>query len=178
MTYRRLFCSVLPLALALVVGSCARDEDITGVPADAQVEPDAHLLGGLLQRTGLLSCTPLPPDADTVTIGWAGGEVQVGPHVLDVPRGAVTAPVTITAEILPGEVNAVRFTPQGLTFARPARLTMSYANCSLLGRLVPKRIAYVDDDLTILEYLLSLDLLRLRRVTARLDHFSSYALAW
>jgi len=178
MTFRRSLFLGLPLVLVLAVGSCTRDDSITGVPADTQVGPDASLVGSLLGPTGLLACSPLPSDADTVTIGAAGGRVEVGPHVLVVPAGALTEPVTVTGEIVPGRVNAVHFTPQGLAFRESARLTMSYANCNLLGRLLPKRIAYVDDDLNILEYLLSLDLLRLRRVTARLDHFSSYAVAW
>jgi len=177
MTLRRLLYIGFPLLLVVAAASCTRD-GITGVAADTQVAPDASLLGSWLGRTGLLTCTPLPPAADTVTIGADGGRVVVGPHVLHVPAGALAAPVTITGEIVPGPVNAVRFTPHGLAFQESAWLTMSYANCNLLGRLVPKRIAYVDDDLQILEYLLSLDLLRLRRVAARLDHFSSYALAW
>ena len=71
-----------------------------------------------------------------------------------------------------------RKTPHGLQFAQSARLTMSYANCRLLNRLVPKRIAYVDDGLDILEYVLSQDLFSLKRVRGQIDHFSSYAVAW
>jgi hypothetical protein len=55
---------------------------------------------------------------------------------------------------------------------------MSYANCNLLGILLPKRIAYTTDQYRILEYLLSLDNLGARQVTGRLKHFSQYAVAW
>jgi hypothetical protein len=75
-------------------------------------------------------------------------------------------------------VNFVRFKPEGLQFERSAALTMSYANCNLLGKLLPKRIAYTTDKLVILEYLLSLDLLNLKTVTGQLNHFSGYAVAW
>ena len=75
-------------------------------------------------------------------------------------------------------VNAVHFQPAGLQFRAPAALTMSYANCSLLGKLLPKRIAYTTDNLSILSYLLSLDNLFSKYVTGKLNHFSSYVIAW
>jgi len=87
--------------------------------------------------------------------------------------------VTITGSLVTGRgVNAVRFQPEGLRFQRSAYLTMSYANCNLLGRLLPKRVAYVGDGLDILWYLLSIDNLFSKRVTGRVDHFSNYAVAW
>jgi hypothetical protein len=55
---------------------------------------------------------------------------------------------------------------------------MSYANCSLLGRLLPKRIAYTTDQLQILYYLLSLDNLLGKNVTGTVNHFSAYVIAW
>ena len=55
---------------------------------------------------------------------------------------------------------------------------MSYANCNLLGSLLPKRIAYTNNLLEILEYLISLDNIFLKKVTGKLDHFSGYAIAW
>jgi hypothetical protein len=176
MTLRRFLFIGLPLALAVAIGSCQNDP--TGVAPDAQITPDANLVGSLLAPTGLLTCRPLPAATATETIGPAGGTLHVGPHVLTVPRGALDHPVTITGKIVPGNINGVRFSPSGLHFERSARLRMSYANCSLLGRVLPKHIAYVDDDFNILEYLLSFDLLQLRLVTGRVDHFSSYVIAW
>jgi hypothetical protein len=55
---------------------------------------------------------------------------------------------------------------------------MSYANCNLLGLLLPKRIAYTTERYRILEYLLSIDNLLSKQVTGRLKHFSQYAVAW
>ncbi len=55
---------------------------------------------------------------------------------------------------------------------------MSYANCNLLGKILPKEIAYTDDNLNILSYLISLDNLFSKKVTGKLDHFSRYAVAW
>jgi len=103
----------------------------------------------------------------------------VGPHTLTVPAGALVSPVAITGKLVTGGgVNAVHFEPQGLRFQRSAYLTMSYANCNLLGLLLPKRIAYVSDGLNILTYLLSIDNLLSSKVTGRVNHFSNYAVAW
>ena len=141
--------------------------------------PDASLIGGLLQGTGLLRCSDLPYASATKTIGSEGGSISVGPHVFIVPPGALAAPTTITMTLPTGlGVNAVRFQPEGLKFARPASLTMSYSNCNLLGKLLPKRIAYTDDNLNILSYLLSLDNLFAKRVTGQVNHFSDYVVAW
>jgi hypothetical protein len=55
---------------------------------------------------------------------------------------------------------------------------MSYANCNLLGLLLPKQVAYVGDNLSILSYLLSFDNLFASQVTGKVNHFSIYAVAW
>jgi len=54
----------------------------------------------------------------------------------------------------------------------------SYANCSLVGNLLPKRIAYTTDDLQILYYLLSLGNPLSQTVTGQVNHFSAYVIAW
>jgi hypothetical protein len=141
--------------------------------------PSENLVGSLLHATGLLSCSNLPYDSTTKTIGIAGGSLSVGPHTLLIPSGALSGTVTITMVLPTGlGVNAVKFKPAGLQFRKPAALTMSYANCSLLGKLLPKRIAYTTDNLQILEYLLSLDILFSKYVTGQVSHFSSYVIAW
>lgn len=176
MTTTRLLRPVLALATCLLVVTCA---DPPSGPLDAgRGGPTAGLLGSLAQPTGLLQCSPLPYDSVTQAIGPEGGVVRVGPHKLSVPPDALVDVVTITA-VAPSEtVNRVAFQPEGLVFERPAHLTMSYANCDLLGVLLPKQIAYVTEGLDILEYLLSVDHPASRTVTGRLDHFSSYAVAW
>jgi hypothetical protein len=167
---------VLALAASLLVASCA---DPPLAPLEAEPGgPTAGLLGSLAQPIGLLQCSPLPYDSVTQAIGPEGGVVRVGRHKLSVPPGAVADVVTITAVAPSGTVNRVAFQPEGLVFERFAHLTMSYANCDLLGVLLPRQIAYVTDRLDILEYLPSVDHLLSQSVTGRLDHFSSYAVAW
>ena len=149
--------SVLVLAGALSLASCSSLEEPTA-PGDEA--PSALLAGdGLLGTSigsGLLACNPLPYAANSATIGPAGGSLTVGPHTLTVPAGALTTPVLISAEAPVGTVNSVRFGPEGLQFAagKPATLTLSYANCPLLGSLLPKRIAYTTDLLSILSYVI------------------------
>jgi hypothetical protein len=128
--------------------------------------------------TGLVRCTPLAPESVSQTIGPLGSALSVGPHRLFIPPGALDAPVQITATAPADTVNRIRFEPQGLTFQRPVLLTMSYANCEALARLLPKRIAYTSEALEIVEVLPTVDVLATRTVSGRLEHFSDYAIAW
>jgi hypothetical protein len=167
----RLIVVALGLSLAL---ACA---DHT--PTAAPQAPQADLVGSLLGSTGLLKCSDLPFARSTATIGPNGGSISAGPHTLYVPPGALSGPVTITMTAPTGQgVNAVKFDPEGLRFAIPATLSMDYANCSLLGQLAPKRIAYTSNDLQIKYFLPSLDNILAKRVTGRVYHFSDYVVGW
>jgi hypothetical protein len=171
--------SVARLARAAVVMTAAALLSCGEPPLGPVPPPQADLIGSLLQATGLLQCSSLPYASATQTIGSAGGTIRVGPHTLTVPAGALSSPVAITGALVTGRgVNAVQFQPEGLRFQRSASLTMSYANCNLIGLLLPKRIAYVSDGLGILSYLVSIDNLFAKQVTGRVDHFSNYAVAW
>src|SRR5438094_3076176 len=174
MKARRLL--IAPVLLLVVALACT-DRTPTSVPAAPA--PDASLIGGLLGAAGLLKCSSLPYASQTRTIGPLGGTISAGPHTLVIPPGALTSPTAITMTAPTGlGVNAVEFQPEGLRFVTPAALTMSYANCSLLGKILPKRIAYTDNNLNILSYLLSLDNLLSKRVTGKVNHFSAYVVAW
>jgi hypothetical protein len=179
--------AIRPLVVAIFAGALAlaaacSDRTLTN-PTPA---PSADLIGStldattsLLQTTGLLKCSQLPADTETATIGASGGTLTIGPHTLRIPAGALTSPVTITGSIVQGgKVNGVHFEPEGLQFQQTAYLTMSYANCNLLGSLAPKRIAYTTDALQVLEYLLSVDNLFSRKVTGQVHHFSDYVVSW
>ncbi|HET8625388.1 MAG TPA: hypothetical protein VFM14_17645, partial [Gemmatimonadales bacterium] len=141
---RRLFTSFVLAFGLLGLWSCS---STTG-PTEPEPSDPSFLLGnngGLLGTgvgSGLLTCTPLPEARTEQTVGPAGGTILVGPHRLVIPAAALTSPVLITAEAPSDSVNSVRLLPHGLTFApgKPAKLTLSYANCSLLGQLLPKRI--------------------------------------
>lgn len=174
----RLFASALLVSAAAAFSLSCGDSTPTGL---GDLKPQADLLGTLsktVEDTGLLKCSPLPEATATATVGPPGGVIEVGPHKLSIPPGALTEWVTITAVAPSDKVNRVHFEPEGLEFPKPAALTMSYKNCNLLGSLAPKRIAYVSDALVILEYLLSVDDIFAKKVTGKLHHFSDYAIAW
>jgi len=161
---------------ALLVVSCA--EPTSPAPRPQPGLLDGGLLGDLRQLTGLLQCTPLPYDSVTQTIGPEGGTISVGPHTFTVPAGALDTAVTITAVTPSDTVNRIQFQPEGLVFNGYTTLRMSYANCSILSVLQPKRIAYVGADLGILDYVPSLDNVFTQTVRGKVIHFSEYALAW
>jgi len=166
--------AALLAGIALAVVSCAEPTS----PAPQAGLFDGDLFGDLTRRTGLLQCTPLPYDSVTQTLGPEGGVMHVGPHTFTVPAGALDTAVTITAVTPSDTINRIQFQPEGLVFNGYTTLRMSYANCDLLGSLLPKRIAYVSTDLTILEYLQSLDNVFTQTVRGKVQHFSEYALAW
>jgi hypothetical protein len=179
MKRRRIAIAALLLGAVSVVISCSETSPVGPASQGATAKHD--LLGGLtqpLKTLGLLKCNPMPEYRVTQVIGPSGGAMQIGPHTFSVPAGALSSNVTITADAPHDNVNRVVFSPEGLTFATPATLTMSYANCNLLGSLLPKHIAYVDDNLNILYYLLGSDNLLTQQVSGQVSHFSDYATAW
>jgi hypothetical protein len=141
---------------------------LTGVTATVQVPPNLNLL----------ACTPLAADSMTATVGPAGGTLQAGPHTLVIPPDALDRTVTITMVAPSDTVNRVQFQPAGLQFQQPASLTLSYANCNVLGIALPRQIVYTTDSLVILEVEKSADDALSATVTSPLKHFSDYAVAW
>jgi hypothetical protein len=137
--------------------------------------PSQSLVGSLTSTVNalLLQCNPLPYSRTSATIGSAGGVLTVGPHVLMIPRDALSQRVTITAEVVSGNVNSVRFSPEGLTFRKNVSLVMSYRNCYGLGMLLPKKVAYTNELLSILELIQSVDVAGEMKVTGQLKHFSA-----
>jgi hypothetical protein len=133
-------------------------------------------VGTVLTVTDLLVCSSQPYDIEKKIIGPDGGTINVGTHTLVIPRGALKKKTTITAEQMPGRTNSIRFSPEGLQFQQPAALTMNYKNCLVV--LVKKSIVYTDEKLKVLEVLRSLDIFGKKTVTAPIDHFSRYAIAY
>lgn len=161
-----------------VLGACTDTptrpaQPTAGAPVGQRVLRD---VGGLVPT--LLACAPATYDSVSRAIGPAGGTLTVGPHTFEVPAGALDSTVTITAVVAPDQFVHVRFAPQGLTFAVPANLTLSYANCPLAGLLGLPAVAYVDDSLSILELEPSLPDLLHSTVTGHIRHFSGYAVAY
>lgn len=176
---------LLVVALLAMGGvNCSSDAPTAASPAIAGPQsllaPVLDGAGSLPILKGLLKCDPMPYASARKLIGPRGGTLQIGPHTLVVPAGALSAPTWIRGQAPTDSVNSVRFFPEGLTFnpKNPARLTLDYSNCSLLRNLLPKRIVYTTERLRVLELLASIDDLLRRKVSANLEHFSRYAVAW
>lgn len=164
-----------------LLGDLLGDEELLG--SDDLLAGDGLLsdvvngaVGTVLGVTDLLVCKSQPYAVARKTIGPEGGKIDVGSHTLVIPRGALGQKTTITAEQITGRTNSLRFSPEGLRFEKPAALTMSYKNCLVV--LLPKHIVYTDEKLNILEVLRSLDLFQKKTVSAPIDHFSRYAVAF
>jgi hypothetical protein len=149
---------------------------VVGGTVGGVVDLAGGAIGGLLEITGLLSCQEQKYDVTYATIGSKGGTIKIGKHSLMIPKGALRKDVRIKAEQMRGPTNSVRFSPEGLEFQRPATLTINYRNCEDVG--TPKAIVYTTEEFKILEVLRSLDLLKAETVTAPIDHFSRYAVAF
>ena len=164
-----------PALFLAVVSSCSTPDRMSGPEESAA---GANPLLGTGIGAALVACPAQPEARAEQEIGPAGGTLQVGPHTLAIPPGALETPVLISGVAPSDSVVSVRLAPEGLRFARPARLTLSYAQCPLLPRLLPKRIAYTTDLLEVVRLLVSVDDLLHQRVSTGLDHFSRYAVAW
>ena len=172
------------LAVALTAGVSCTPGDTLG-PSESSTstrmtadDQQSLLLGGVLdglKDLRLLSCSEQPYAVVTKVVGPAGGTIVIGTHKLVIPSGALARNYTIRAEQVPNRVNSVRFAPEGLRFAKPAKLTLSYSNCSPLPL---NRVVYTDELLRILELIPSADNLQTRSVTGDIRHFSRYAVAW
>ena len=190
---RSRFTTMMMSALLLVFSaSCTSDALPTG-PSNQEPQPVVSPLLGLpiegvldgLGKNGgplgqLLTCGPQRYAFDSEVIGPNGGTLNIGAHTFVVPRGALTKNVRITGEAPKGNVVSVSFAPEGLKFdsRHQPTLTLDYSNCGLVRSLLPKRIAYTNDRLDILSILLSVDDLLHQRVSAKLGHFSRYAVAF
>ena len=136
--------------VVLAVGVACTSEESLGPSSEQPAESLTGTLTSALSNLHLLSCSTQPYAVTTTVIGTQGGIIAVGTHRLLIPAGALVRSVTIKAEQVPGNVNSVRFSPEGLQFSKPATVELSYRNCSLLLGVL-KRVAYTDEKLRILE---------------------------
>jgi hypothetical protein len=125
----------------------------------------------------LLRCKPRPFEGEVAIIGPDGGTLHIGEHELVIPKGALSREELIVAEAPTSSLVDVDFYPEGLQFAKSAKLTLSYKECVVPVDL-DLRLAYIGWGLRILELPPSEDLKDSSEVTGDIDHFSRYAVAY
>jgi len=158
-----IFCAVLGSAIG-----CFSDS----TPS----EPSAPGLEPALVSTGsarLATCSRQSARVVSRTIDKYGGSLTLNGHQLYVPPGALSQAVTITMSAPVDTIRTVQLSPEGLTFnplAQPT-LYMNYTGC----KQAVTGIAYVGDDLRLLEFLASAVDGTRGWTSARLRHFSRYA---
>lgn len=174
--------STLVVGVVAVVYACG-DHTATG-PARVSASSQASLIrpfpDGRADRRGQLdSCSSSVDSTVTKLIGHRGGIIALGADWLWVPPGALRHNVTIQAIQKAGrDAHVIEFEPSGLRFRKPVMLTMSYASCSVVQGGPRRRIALVDDDFEIIEYVKSKDIENAQLVVGEIRHFSNYAIAW
>ena len=145
------------------------------------VQEQPPVQAGLVKGLLFANCPNAPSFDVRKNIGTAGGTLNMGPHTLVIPAGALSRTVEIRAKSSnsgPGKGNGIEFRPEGLRFSKAVRLTISTANCSGLGLLNLPLIVYTDDLWNILELQLSVPNLFEKEVTGFVTHFSRYAVAY
>lgn len=112
-----------------------------------------------------------------VIIGPDGGVVRLGPHMLEVPAGAVSEPVTFSMVYGSTTAVAVDCYPSPYQFAVPVRLTLSFAGTQYQGndRAAILSVYYMPERGAPEQMPSSVDLQGMR-VTAEVNHFSRYIL--
>jgi hypothetical protein len=120
-------------------------------------------------------CKLQKEDWKTAQIGSKGGKLSVGGATLTIPAGALQSNVSITAYTPPTTSASVQFLPEGLHFAVPATLTLQYGKCTT--PLFGVTVVYVQSD-SVSEVEPSNNHPILKFVTAKINHFSSYAVAY
>jgi hypothetical protein len=188
MRHQRQFINTI-LGVVIGVGACSQapmtapdQRELRVLPplSAFQVSPTPMLgaAGDLGNTSPYLRCKPLKHDKKAQGIDAKGGSLDIGPHTLVIPPGALAKKTWITAEILGDDVNSIKFSPEGLQFLAPTYLFMSYQNCGA-GGPGSLEVVYASDDLAmILQQLPSVDIKSAGSVVALVTHFSRYAVAY
>lgn len=132
----------------------------------------------VLEPSALLRCDPLQYSGTAVIVGPDGGDIDVGPHKLRVPRGALPWNAVITVESTTSLEIGVELSPKGVGFAQKLVLELDYKHCTLPDTLPPLRGVWVSDSGAVLEFPPTVDDRAGGRLSVELDHFSKYAVAY
>ncbi len=142
-----------------------------------KVEWDTYLHSFPQGQSQFLMCDPLQYTGDVKIVGPEGADMSIGPHKLRIPAGALTDPVVITGVMPVSLLVSVELSPHGLQFAPGVTLELNYGHCDQ-PEAYQHRVAYLDGNGNVLEWPTSIDYSAYDEITADIDHFSTYAVAY
>lgn len=122
----------------------------------------------------LRGCTPRDPQFGTATIGPSGGELDIGPHRLIIPPGALLQTTEISGTVREDTPTpTVDFQPHGLQFKKPAGLILDASNCTDVPDVV-----YLNEIDGPSDPILAVYSNWWHTIAAPINHFSGYAVAF
>lgn len=125
----------------------------------------------------MLRCEPQSRVSETRVVGPKGGTINIGPHRLVVPPGALLSDVSITGTAPPNPAVNLEFAPHGLQFLEPVEMQVDYKQ-----RIVPETaelgVTYMLDGWYAVEKMPSSDARKDKKITALTDHFSGFTVTW
>ena len=176
--FRQMLPFATPLALVTMV-ACSADRLPTAVERpDANsvaARTDSYDTRSTARGGRLTTCAVGLTYSASQVVGEMGGTINIGPHRIDIPRGALSRAVTISAVAPAGDRMLVDFQPHGLEFSKPVELKLNYVGCATNPASL--QVVYLNDAARMLEYLPTQVHATGGKVSAQLRHFSKYALA-
>ncbi|HVH11170.1 MAG TPA: hypothetical protein VM736_15355 [Gemmatimonadales bacterium] len=188
--------------IAVVTGALAACEPLpTAAPQRTASPPPLFARAHATPSgVGLVPCAPLHDATVHNIVGPEGATIEIGPHRVVIPPGAlrrtykveakfdgdlaqhtklVKLPTGRTVKVGYTVVNAVQFAPH-LRFARPTTITLSFANCDVQAlEAASVKVVYTNHVLNVVHKVLPSTVHPAdATVTAELEHFSNYAVAW
>jgi hypothetical protein len=128
-------------------------------------------------QSQFLICTPKNYTGKTKIIGPEGGELKVGKVKIKIPAGALTQRTVISGVVPASLLRDVEVSPHGLQFALEAELEIDYEECDQPEDF-EYRVAYIDANRNVLEWTTSTNSRHGHKITAEIEHFSKYAVAY
>lgn len=187
---------LLVLCGAFALGGCAASDGTppTSPLVHAGAAPERDALGGTVDTndgkripgiqvgataaftTGtpgvLLGCAPREAQYGSAIVGPQGGELDVGPHRVIIPAGALLEPVLIWGSVPSDTTVTIHLEPHGLRFRKPAGLVLDASACSQVPDVI-----YLDELGNVAEHIQAVYSAWWHTVAAPIDHFSNYAIA-
>lgn len=182
----KLYALLLGLTLTTVSVSCKKETEILApTPTDEASKPGSSTNPQPSGQAGAVTPVGNPVGAViTANIGPAGGRIESSDQRIrvEIPAGALSQNQTISVQALDenhcpgGTGTAFRLLPHGLTFTKPATVTVQYANEDVQGS-APEflRIAYQNDKGVWQSPAVSHLDTAARMVSVKTTHFSDWA---